>query len=65
MKRSVAEVPRDLCMVPATLPPTCNLPTNVVTVPPPHGGEGGHKVTVPPLGGGGDCTTKLYHSITM
>ena len=30
-------------------PPFCNLPTNVVTVPP-HGGGDGHEVTVPPLG---------------
>ena len=43
-------------------PPPCNLPTNVVTVPPPHG----HELTVPPpWGGGEDCTTKLYHSITV
>ena len=26
---------------------------------------GGHEVTVPPLGRGGNCTTKLYHSITV
>ena len=32
-------------------PPLCNRPTNVVTSP--------------PWRGGGDCTTKLYHSITV
>ena len=34
--------------------PRCNLPTNVVTVPPHRGGGGdSHEVMVPPLGGGG------------
>ena len=45
-------------------PPPCNLPHFVRPVPPQGGGGGRHEVTVPPLGGG-DCTTDLYHSITV
>ena len=42
--------------------PSPNLPPNAVTVPPPRvGGGGSHEMTVP----GGECTTKLYHSITV
>ena len=59
-----------------TSPSPYNLPTNVVTVPPPRGGVwdkasvspplgGGTPLQFPPLGGGGGCTTKLYHSITV
>ena len=43
--------PVDLGITP---PPPRNLPPNIVTVPPPTWGEGGHEVTLPlPPGGGG------------
>ena len=32
---------------------------------PPRGGGDSHEVTVPPQKGGGDCTTNVYHSITV